>query len=135
MKINNQVVGFAFSENRDCVTVVHKLRPDWQCGLYNGVGGKALEGEKPELAMEREFHEETGVSGLSWECFIAVPYYNKETSEWTIVYYFKVFDNKIYSVDSTTDELIEIHTVNRIFRNQDDYVEDVPYMCTLALNS
>jgi 8-oxo-dGTP diphosphatase len=54
------VCGFAFdTENR--VAVVQKKRPEWQKGLYNGIGGKIEPGETSLRAMAREFEEETGV--------------------------------------------------------------------------
>lgn len=48
------------------VVVIRKLRPDWQAGLLNCVGGKIEPGETPLAAMNREFMEEAGVSGLNW---------------------------------------------------------------------
>jgi|SRR5271157_3815458 len=48
------------------VVVIRKLRPDWQAGLLNCVGGKIEPGEAPLAAMNREFREETSVSGLLW---------------------------------------------------------------------
>lgn len=52
------VAGFAFHADR--VLLVQKKNPRWQAGLWNGVGGKVDDGEKPVHAMTREFYEETG---------------------------------------------------------------------------
>lgn len=54
------VVGFAFFENN--VLLINKLKPEWQKGLLNGVGGKVEKNEWPPVAMVREFGEETGVT-------------------------------------------------------------------------
>ena len=43
------------------VALVNKNKPEWQAGLWNGIGGKIEEGETPEEAMRREFSEETGM--------------------------------------------------------------------------
>lgn len=60
------VCGFAFHDEvgtvRPRVVLVRKVKPDWQAGKLNGVGGKIEPGETPEAAMAREFKEETGVS-------------------------------------------------------------------------
>lgn len=53
------VVGFAFDNEK--VLLIKKLKPDWQVGFLNGVGGKCEAGESNNEAMAREFHEETGV--------------------------------------------------------------------------
>jgi 8-oxo-dGTP pyrophosphatase MutT (NUDIX family) len=58
--VNNQlVVGFAFKIDR--VVLIQKLRPEWQAGHLNGIGGKIEDGECAKDAMVREFEEETGV--------------------------------------------------------------------------
>lgn len=55
-------MGFAFNPNHDRVVLVRKDRPRWMAGKLNGVGGK-VEYSDPriEMAMSREFKEETGV--------------------------------------------------------------------------
>lgn len=69
------VCGFAFydieSGFRPRVVLMRKVKPDWQAGKLNGVGGKIEAGETPEVAMAREFKEETGVttSPLEWEAY------------------------------------------------------------------
>lgn len=54
------VCGFMFSPDRKQVLLINKLRPDWQNGKINGIGGKVEIGETPIEAMIREFSEETG---------------------------------------------------------------------------
>lgn len=68
------VCGFAFygaGGYRPRVVLMRKVKPDWQAGKLNGVGGKIEAGETPEVAMAREFREETGVitSPLEWETY------------------------------------------------------------------
>ena len=61
------VAGFAFYD--DLVFLVQKIRPTWQSGLWNGIGGKAERDETPLQAMVREFQEETGVRIENWDRF------------------------------------------------------------------
>lgn len=68
------VCGFAFHGDnavRPKVVLIRKVKPDWQKGKLNGVGGKIEKGESPERAMEREFFEEAGVRIFSdrWQVF------------------------------------------------------------------
>ena len=62
-------VGFAFSIPGDEVVLIRKLRPAWQEGLLNGVGGHVEDGERPVDAMRREFKEEAGVWIHDWTHF------------------------------------------------------------------
>ncbi|MEH6577701.1 MAG: NUDIX domain-containing protein [Amphritea sp.] len=56
------VTGFLFSKDSTHVVLIKKLNPQWQRGLFNGVGGKIEENELSSEAMVREFEEETGVT-------------------------------------------------------------------------
>jgi 8-oxo-dGTP diphosphatase len=63
------VVGFMFWHTN--VLLVKKLKPAWQHGYWNGVGGKIEPNESDAEAMVREFKEETGISTsfLDWTKF------------------------------------------------------------------
>lgn len=52
-------VGFAFNEWCDEVLLLRKVKPAWQAGRVNGIGGHIEEGEAPLEAMKREGREET----------------------------------------------------------------------------
>lgn len=63
------VVGFLFNTALDTVVLIQKQKPAWQCGRFNGVGGKIEDGESPKAAMRREFKEETGLDVADWRVF------------------------------------------------------------------
>ncbi|MBN2239449.1 MAG: NUDIX domain-containing protein [Dehalococcoidales bacterium] len=65
--VTEYVVGFLF-DGKGHVALIRKLRPEWQKGRLNGIGGHIEEGETPQEAMVREFKEEAGVE-LEWEQF------------------------------------------------------------------
>ena len=69
--MTNYVLGFAFNEYYKQLLLIEKEKPDWQKGLYNGIGGKIRDGEPEVLAMIREFREEAGLFTLlhDWRCF------------------------------------------------------------------
>lgn len=58
--VKRYVVGFAMERSSERVLLLRKLKPTWQRGLLNGVGGMVEEGEKPIDAMMREDREEIG---------------------------------------------------------------------------
>lgn len=81
------VLGFCFDLDYRDVLLIQKLRPAWQAGRLNGLGGKIEDGagEGALAAMRREFREETGgvldeqlawrpfgrlVSGDDWEVWL-----------------------------------------------------------------
>jgi 8-oxo-dGTP diphosphatase len=55
------VLGFRFSPDRQWVVLIEKRKPAWQYGRLNGIGGKIEPGETAIDAMVREFEEETGL--------------------------------------------------------------------------
>lgn len=75
------VLGFYFNPEGTNVVLIEKLKPAWQKGKINGVGGKLEGNELPTVnrvlldtyhtAMAREFKEETGIETKpeDWECF------------------------------------------------------------------
>lgn len=61
------VLGFRFDKNKENVVLIEKLKPDWQKGKLNGVGGKIEISDQQHLnfgqvAIAREFDEEAGLS-------------------------------------------------------------------------
>src|ERR1043165_6200615 len=95
----NYVVGYAFSPDKKDIALIRKEHPDWQRGILNGIGGKiesfeltkaakyldfklgnkdwdmkALNTTAANLAMSREFEEETGMyfPPSAWELFAVV---------------------------------------------------------------
>lgn len=67
------VWGFLFHKGH--VALICKVRPAWQKGRFNGIGGHVEPGETPRQAMVREFEEETGQATFEsdWqECVILV---------------------------------------------------------------
>lgn len=84
----NFVIGFAFTPDPlpyTRVLMIRKIKPAWQAGKLNGIGGKIDQYvecpgpvgrngsrlETPIEAMVREFHEETGVLSLpdDWQLY------------------------------------------------------------------
>ena len=98
----NYVAGFMFSEDRSAVALIKKNKPEWQKGLYNGIGGKIEKREAPLSAMIREFKEETGVDHNDWISLCML-----EGDDWTVYFYY-TFSDKVYKVRSMEEEKVGI---------------------------
>lgn len=97
--MKNYVVGFMFN-NRGCVALIRKNRPEWQAGMLNGVGGHIEPYETAIQAMRREFNEEAGVD-VEWEYFCHI--YGEEYN----LYCFRSTQDCI--IQTLTDEAVDWH--------------------------
>jgi len=110
------VCGFLFDDKEtNKVLLIKKNRPDWQKGLYNGVGGKVENNEMINIAMRREFFEETGlfishwnrltvIYGLDYECWFYYAYgpvnmCKSMTDEQVEVFDIKHLPNVVYNIN------------------------------------
>jgi 8-oxo-dGTP pyrophosphatase MutT (NUDIX family) len=84
------VCGFLISKEFDAVLMVKKEKPDWQKGLWNGIGGKIEGSEPPYIAMIREFKEEIGIDSVAYECWENIGKVTEFNGEWR-VHFFKQF--------------------------------------------
>ncbi len=62
-------VGFLFSNDLSKVALIRKIKPAWQKGKLNGVGGHVEDNENFRMCMQREFFEEAGILTVedSWK--------------------------------------------------------------------
>ena len=108
------VAGFMYSEDKKSVVLIEKINPEWQRGLLNGVGGKIEKNETPEMAMSREFEEETGVGTLpeDWEVFSMIhrPLHYK-------VYFLYTVSSSAMHVRTVEEEKVGIYEVDQLPSN------------------
>ncbi len=112
------VLGFAFSKDKNHVVLIEKLRPDWQKGCFNGVGGKIEPTDKkPIYAMIREFKEETGVDTniTHWGQSFAQMVFDTDIMGGTaIVHCYRLSNDLIFGCKTIEDEQIHILSVNGV---------------------
>ena len=97
--MTDYVAGFMFSEDKECVALIRKNRPEWQKGMYNGIGGHVDPGEYPIEAMIREFEEEAGVVHEDWQHFCTL------NGQFGTVYFYKTTGD-LGELRQMTDEMI-----------------------------
>jgi 8-oxo-dGTP pyrophosphatase MutT (NUDIX family) len=96
------VLGFLFSLDLQQVALIRKLRPEWQNGFLNGIGGKIeFKDDSPMMAMIREFEEEAGFEYKEWDEFAIM-----KGKGWDVYCYRGKSD--LSKLESKTDEKIEI---------------------------
>lgn len=106
------VCGFAFygdSAQESNVVLIRKIKPEWQAGKLNGVGGKIEPGETPEQAMAREFSEEAGVETLSldWDIFARCIFRSAD------VIFLRSFDETYVKARTmTAEQIVHRHVIN-----------------------
>lgn len=86
--MNSYVLGFAFQD--DGVWLIHKNHPEWQKGLWNGIGGKIKEDELALNAMIREFKEEAGLDVIPWVHYLTI---SDEKNYEVFCYHYKLPDD------------------------------------------
>ena len=101
------VVGFLLDPTLSKVVLIRKVKPEWQKGLLNGVGGKIgdnIEGETPEQAIDREFKEEAGVEGLDWKPYLTL------TTPHSELHFFRAIGN-VHRAQTRTGEFVSIYDI------------------------
>jgi 8-oxo-dGTP diphosphatase len=103
------VLGFIFDANAERVLLIEKLRPEWQAGRLNGIGGKIEGREKSLAAMVREAFEECHLSSrtIDW-----LPVATLQSKEWYIEVFTTTHSQNPHILHTKTDEFVswvEVH--------------------------
>ena len=128
--ITHYTLGFLFNPEKTRVVIMKKLRPSWQLGLLNGVGGHIEKGERPLHCMKREFKEEVdyiGYDKLDWKRYASLYspkfYMNCYTAIGDLSY-----------VKSKTPEKVSVMDIDDIKLKDNRFVENVPWLISMAID-
>ncbi len=127
--VKKYVTGFLFSADSAQVVLIKKINPQWQRGLFNGIGGKVEANETSIDAMVRECAEETGVitQPADWQCFANV---FRENS-YDVDLYFARTD---LALSAKTMEAEEIH-IMKVSAIPKNIIPNLQWLIPLALDS
>ena len=108
------VTGFMYSTDKRRVVLIEKINPQWQRGHLNGVGGKIEKDETPEMAMSREFEEETGVATApeAWRVFAVI-----NGGQEYKVYFLCTIDDNLSQAKTVEAEKVGIYDVADLPQN------------------
>ena len=106
------VVGI-ITDNKE-ILLLKKNNPDWQKGLYNGIGGKVELNTTPLETIIKKCQEELGVNISNWiELDSEI-----SSSGIEIVYFLTTLnENEIKKLQSQTDERAELFSINNLPTN------------------
>jgi 8-oxo-dGTP diphosphatase len=104
------VLCFLYDKLYKNVALVHKIKPKWQSGKINGIGGKVEPGEMPITACSREFLEETGVEipESEWSQFLTL------SGAGFKIYAYVAANDRVFYCKTVEDEQIEVFKVKDI---------------------
>lgn len=123
------VTGFMYSTDKKRVVLIEKINPEWQRGYLNGVGGKIEQGETPEIAMSREFEEETGVltAPEKWKIFVVI-----NGAEKYKVYFLYTLSDDLVNVQTVEEEKVGIYDVDDLPQN---VLHNLRWLIPMSLDS
>ena len=106
------VVGI-ITDNKE-ILLLKKNNPDWQRGLYNGIGGKVESNTTPLETIIKKCQEELGVNISNWiELDSEI-----SSSGIEIVYFLTTLnEGEIKNLQSQTDERAELFSINNLPTN------------------
>lgn len=107
------VVGI-ITDNKEILLLLKKNNPDWQKGLYNGIGGKVELNTTPLETIIKKCQEELGVNISNWiELDSEI-----SSSGIEIVYFLTTLnEGEIKKLQSQTDERAELFSINNLPTN------------------
>lgn len=106
------VVGI-ITDNEE-ILLLKKNNPDWQKGLYNGIGGKVELNTTPLETIIKKCQEELGVNISNW-----IELYSEISSSGIEIVYFltTLNEGEIKKLQSQTDERAELFSINNLPTN------------------
>ncbi len=123
------VVGLVFDLTCENLLLIRKEHPEWQAGLYNGIGGKVEPGEIFLDAMKRESGEEAGLSDLLWRPIIHV-----QGPGYKVQYFYAIMPGSIVYCQNTDEELFIMSNAQYVGEAIGDrMVQPLPWIIACAL--
>lgn len=122
-------VGFMFDDRLEKVLLIEKIKPEWQKGFLNGVGGKLKDVDSSMLhCMIREFKEETRINYTDWNHYVTIV----KSDIYEVAFYYAVNDIVEYYSQQEEEKLYLIDTA-KICRQKTVY--NLQWLIPLALDN
>lgn len=143
--IKDYVLGFVFDLMKKEVLLIQKIKPDWQKGFLNGVGGK-VESDKDQTladAMSREFEEEANakIPAMAWTHYCTMRGRNCPDGDWNVYCYYFILNSKLQGVRheimrKESEILLWVHLgkVRTVERGDSRLLGNIPWLTGMALD-
>lgn len=132
MTIQKYVVGFLFNKTMSNVALIEKIKPKWQKGFLNGIGGKIENNESALEAMIREFYEETGHKFENWQYYCRMKGKNYDGSDFEVECFYGIGDP--FACKTMEKEQIGYCLVESILSYKEKTIGNVPWLISLAID-
>ncbi len=126
--MQHYTLGFIFNSTLDKVLLMHKLKPEWQKGKLNGVGGKMEAGEDEMSCIVREVGEETSLSTSAEEWHYLGDLHGKE---WRVAVLALIWHGPLTTVQSLEAEPVAWHTISQL---PDNAISNLSWLIPFALD-
>jgi 8-oxo-dGTP diphosphatase len=120
------VLALLFTLDRRRVVLVDKMRPAWQAGRVNALGGKLQAGESAVDAARREVREEAGVDVARWEDVLV---WRDREYTMTVV---RAFDDAAVQAHTAEDQRVFVTEVERL---PNAVIDNLRWIIPLALDT
>jgi 8-oxo-dGTP pyrophosphatase MutT (NUDIX family) len=124
------VAGCCFSSDGERVALIHKEHgPEAVVGRWNAIGGKILteQNEEANVAMRREFLEETGTDVTAWTLFLVLKGIGWQVS------FFHIFSSELLSTVRTAErEVVDVFPVREVL-SEVNVVPNLRWIIPMAL--
>lgn len=120
------VVGFLIDDANEEVALIQKIKPAWQAGKLNGIGGKIEPGESALAAMIREFKEETGAIDVTqWRLFAMMNF-----PDGVKVHCFE--SRQVDEIQTTTEEEVGWYNLDGVKGGEYETIPNLPWLVGMA---
>lgn len=137
---HDYVAGFAFSKGSNYVALVTKIRPQWQFGHLNAVGGKIEDGESPLAAQVREWNEECSLEVEdNWRQFLILKGRSEDGNMWRVVFHWTYIKDDDFVTTKNygkTDEVIRVYPRGQVVEGSiGNMIGNIPMLLEAAVCS
>ncbi len=137
------VLGFIVSRHAQAVLLIEKIKPAFQNGFLNGIGGKIELEDSGDMfkAMARECEEETGLKTTpdNWKHVCTMNCKENSTdnvsSSWTVHVLTIPMKEEIFKYQSKTEEIVHLRSLNSIVVTNKELLGNITWLVGMSIDS
>lgn len=120
-------LAFVFNSDLSEVILIEKQRPQWQKGLWNGLGGKIEPGESIQECLIREVKEESGLS-IPLKSWVEIA--SMTAQDWNVLIFGASIPKSSTPLHSATGEVVKWFSL----KNFPQVIDNLYWLIPLSMN-